>query len=154
MAPPVAPLPGPSAPRTTMLSITDMLCDTAPEKPAPKKPAGSGTYRKSATQRDGVPPLTREELGKLEFQEGTAVRVNTLRFDGPGDVPRLRRGSIAPFAKYPPSLERHYYLPSGKLCHRYMVIMDDTRAVMGPFCTALGEILLASGLMSAKLDAA
>lgn len=40
------------------------------------------------------------------------MRVNTLRFDGPGDVPRLRRGSIAPFAKYPPSLERHYYLPS------------------------------------------
>lgn len=68
MAPPVAPLPGPSAPRTTMLSITDMLCDTAPEKPAPKKPAGSGTYRKSATQRDGVPSLTREELGKLELQ--------------------------------------------------------------------------------------
>lgn len=70
MAPPVAPLSGPPAPPKMMLSITDMLCDTAPEKPAPKKPAGSDTYRKSATQRDGVPPLTREELGKLEFQVG------------------------------------------------------------------------------------
>lgn len=79
MAPPVAPLRGPSAPRTTMLSITDMLCDTAPEKPAPKKPAGSDTYRKSATQRDGVPPLTREGLGKLELQVRLRVFASTTQ---------------------------------------------------------------------------
>lgn len=76
MAPPEAPLPGPAASRK-MLSIADMLCDTTAEKHVPKKPAGSDNHRKGSTQRDSIPPLTREELGKLEFQVRLRVPAHT-----------------------------------------------------------------------------
>ncbi|OJT04942.1 hypothetical protein TRAPUB_4284 [Trametes pubescens] len=138
--PPVAPPSGAAAPRK-MMTPTDMVKHVR--------------NRKSSTQRDpGVLPLTRNELGLFEFQEGTTVMVNTLRFERPA---RLRRGTIASFAKYPPYVEPNWNPislppPQGQLCHRYMVIMDDTREVLGPFRTVLGEILPANGLMSAKLN--
>lgn len=104
--------------------------------------------------------------------------VNILTFDRPGHaMAQLRRGTIAPFAKYPPSLEQTWRHKSvscplyscdraasystmivaatqGKLCHRYMVIMDDTGEVVGPISTALVETREESRLMFAtgKID--
>lgn len=55
--------------------------------------------------------------------------VKTLRFDGSGHGPRLRRGTIAPFAKYPPSLERSRY-PASVSCPLYRCDRAATYSTM------------------------
>ncbi|CDO74805.1 hypothetical protein BN946_scf185001.g53 [Trametes cinnabarina] len=81
-----------------------------------------------------------DDLRLSRFEEGEKVLVYTERIDG---RPRWQRGTIAPFWNHPPAMEFTWYTPS-PIFYRYMVVMADDCQVLGPFRTALREILPAS----------
>ncbi|KAH9855809.1 hypothetical protein C2E23DRAFT_551523 [Lenzites betulinus] len=102
------------------------------------------TTAAAAIRRD-LPSITHHELPPEAFREGDEVLVYTARVDG---CARWRGATIA----RTPSLECDWDNAPGIYFYRCMVTMNDTGRMMGPFRTALNEILPRRGLLPAALE--